>query len=140
MQYAKAFAAGFFATLVFHQGVLLLLHLSDPSSVPAPFDMTATAPMDIPAVFSLAFWGGVWGIPIWWLIRNAAGWEYWVRAAVLGAIGPSAVAMLIVFPMKDEDVTAKIVVGALILNAAWGIGVAIIMRLLSPGRKTSADF
>lgn len=133
MQYVKAFIAGFAATLVFHQGVLALLHLADPS-VPAPFNMTALPPLGIPAVLSLAFWGGVWGIPIWWLIRNAQGFMYWLLAAVLGAIGPSAVAMLLVFPLKGLEVNAQIVVGALILNAAWGIGLALFMRLASRGQ------
>lgn len=128
MQYVKAFIAGFVATLVFHQGVYTLLYLADPS-LPAPFNMTAAPPLGIPSVLSLAFWGGVWGVPIWWLIRNASGAQYWLRAAVLGAIGPSAVAMLVVFPLKGLEVNPKIVVGALILNAAWGIGVALFMLL-----------
>lgn len=128
MSYVKAFIGGFIATLIFHQGVYTLLYLGDPS-LSAPYNMAAVGPIGIPSVISLAFWGGVWGVPIWWLIRNASTWQYWVRAAVLGAVGPSAVALLIVFPLKDLAVTPKIVVGALILNAAWGIGLAVFMRL-----------
>lgn len=128
MQYLKAFIGGFVATLVFHQGVYTLFYLADPS-LHAPYNMAATAPLHIPAVISLAFWGGVWGVPVWWCIRNAAGLQYWLFAAVLGAIAPSAVAMLVVFPLKGLGVAPKIVVGALILNAAWGIGLALFMRL-----------
>lgn len=132
MNYVKAFAAGFAATLIFHQGVYTLIYMADPAGLQAPFNMAATAPLGIPAVFSLAFWGGVWGLPVWWFIKSAAGLQYWLRAALLGAIGPSAVAMLIVFPMKGLDVNTKVVVGALILNAAWGIGVALFMRFFAP--------
>lgn len=132
MNYVKAFAAGFVATLVFHQGVYTLIYMADPTGLQAPFNMAATVPLGIPAVLSLAFWGGVWGLPVWWFIKNVAGAQYWIRAALLGAIGPSAVAMLIVFPMKSLDVNPKVVVGALILNAAWGIGVALFMRFLAP--------
>ena len=134
MNYAKAFFAGFVATLIFHQGVYTLLYLLDSSLAP-PFNMTPTPPLGIPAVLSLAFWGGVWGLPVWWLIRHAAGAAYWLRAAIIGAIGPSAVAMLIVFPLKGLAVTPKVIVGALILNAAWGLGVALCMRLAAQPRR-----
>ncbi len=107
MEYVKAFIAGFVATLIFHQGLYTLIYLADPMGLSVPFNMAGTPPLGIPAVLSLAFWGGVWGLPIWWLIRNAAAMQYWIRAAILGAIGPSAVAMLIVFPVKDLDVNAK---------------------------------
>src|SRR5207249_8311211 len=47
-------------------------------------------PIGVPAVMSLAFWGGVWGIAIWPLLRHAAGAAYWLRALLIGAVGPSA--------------------------------------------------
>ena len=53
--------AGFLATVIFHQLALALLWIIGlaPSG---PFPMVATRPFGAPAVFSLAFWGGVWGI------------------------------------------------------------------------------
>jgi hypothetical protein len=85
----------------------------------------------VPAVMSLAFWGGVWGIAIWPLLRHAAGSAYWLRALLIGAVGPSAVALFVVFPLKGMGVAGgwdpKIIVGALILNGAWGLGVALLM-------------
>jgi hypothetical protein len=66
----KAFFAGFLSTLVFHQGALTLFWLS--GAFPrAPFDMSPVPPIGVPAVMSLAFWGGVWGIAIWPLLRHA---------------------------------------------------------------------
>ncbi len=136
MQHVKAFIAGFLSTLLFHQTVLGLLHLGNPA-VPAPFNLTATAPLGVPAVISLAFWGGVWGIVLWLLIRNSEGASHWVKAAVIGAIGPSAVALFVVMPLKGMGMAAgwdpKIIVGALMLNAAWGIGVAMLMCVLPGG-------
>lgn len=41
MEQVKAFIAGFLSTLVFHQGVLALLHAASPST-PAPFNMAPT--------------------------------------------------------------------------------------------------
>ena len=134
MNYLKAFIAGFLATLVFHQGVLALLHLAD-ATVPAPFSMVLTAPLHIPQVISLAFWGGVWAIVLWPLIRANNEWRYWFVAAVLGALGPSIVALCVVWPLKGMAMGAgwvpKIWVGAFILNGAWGIGVALFMRLFA---------
>lgn len=131
-QYIKAFVGGFLATLIFHQGVYTLMSLAAPVPAP-PFNMAPTEPLGIPAVISLAFWGGVWGIPIWLMIRNLRGGRYWLRAAVLGALGPSAVALFVVFPLKGAGFAAgwdpKIIIAALILNAAWGIGLALFMQL-----------
>jgi hypothetical protein len=134
VSYVKAFIAGFLATLIFHQGMLALLHAAGPA--PAPFNITPTAPFGVPAVLSLAFWGGLWGIVLWLVIRAASGARYWTLAAVIGALGPSAVAWFVVMPMKGMGVAGgpdpKIIVGALLVNAAWGIGTGIFLRVLRP--------
>jgi hypothetical protein len=92
-------------------------------------------PIGVPALISLAFWGGIWGIAIWPLLRHAAGAAYWLRALLIGAVGPSAVALFVVFPLKGMGVAGgwdpKIIVVALILNGAWGLGVALLMNWMS---------
>lgn len=134
-QHVKAFIAGFVSTLVFHQGLLAILHAV--ANAPAPFDFTATPPLQVPRVISLAFWGGVWAVALWPLIRPNGSWRYWVVALALGAVGPTVVAMLVVFPLKGIPVTATTWVGGMLLNGAWGIGVAAIMRLF-PNPQTAA--
>ncbi|MGH8504518.1 MAG: hypothetical protein ACRETM_00970 [Stenotrophobium sp.] len=133
MQHIKSFIAGFVSTLVFHQGLLALLHRAGVTPI-APYSMAATAPMHVPQVISLAFWGGIWGIVLWMLIANAKGSAFWLRAAVIGAIGPSVVAWFVVMPLKGMGMAGgwnpKVIVGALLLNAVWGLGVALIMRML----------
>lgn len=129
MAWIKAFLAGFLATLVFHQGVIALFWWA--GAIPAaPWDMSAVPPLGVPKVISLAFWGGVWGLPVWWLIRQWHGVRYWLTALIAGAVGPTAVAMLVVFPLKGLDVNATTVIGGLIVNGAWGVGVACCMRWL----------
>jgi len=134
MTHVKSFIAGFLSTLVFHQGLLYVLYAAGVSPR-APFDMTATVPLGLPAVFSLAFWGGIWGIALWVLIRRSRGASYWFRAVVIGAIGPSAIAWFVVMPLKGMGIAGgwdpKIIVGALLLNATWGLGVALILRALN---------
>jgi hypothetical protein len=133
MTHVKAFIAGFFATLFFHQSVLGLLHAANPAA-PAPFNLMPVPPLGVPAVISLAFWGGLWGIVLWLLIRNSTGAKHWTLATLIGAVAPSAVALFVVMPLKGMGVAAgwdpKVIVGALILNGAWGIGVAMLMRLM----------
>ena len=134
MQFAAAFVAGFLSTLVFHQGLLALLYAAD-ATRDAPYSRKPTAPLGIPEVISFAFWGGVWGALLWlFLSRLGEGWPYWAWAAIAGAIGPTLVAFLVVFPLKGrpkvDGGVPKLIAGALVLNAAWGLGVALIMNLL----------
>jgi len=132
----KAFLAGFLSTLIFHQGLLAVLHGAGATDR-KPYAVTPTPPFGVPAVISLAFWGGIWGILLWLAIRSAAGTTYWLLAIVLGAVAPSLVALLVVFPLKGQPVAGgwqpAILVGALLLNGAWGIGVALFLRLFGSG-------
>ena len=126
MQWFKAFIAGVLATLIFHQGLLGLLHIAGATPV-VPYNMAATAPLGVPQVLSLAFWGGIWGLPLWWLIRFKPKHLFWLISLLFGALAPTVVAMLLVFPVKGLPVSSVTWAGGLILNAAWGLGVAIFM-------------
>ncbi len=131
--YIRAFIAGFIATLVFHQGVFQLLHMAGVVPNPA-WNMSPVPPLGVPSVLSLAFFGGLWGCLLWLLIKRASGVKHWLLATLWGAILPSAVALAIVFPMKGMVVASggypKLIVGALLLNGVWGLGVALMMRLM----------
>ena len=66
-----AFAAGFVSVLVFHQGVWALYGAAGKAPGPA-WNMAAVPPLGVPMVISSAFWGGVWGIVLAWLLPIAA--------------------------------------------------------------------
>ncbi len=133
MRYGKSFLAGFLSTLVFHQGLLALLNAGG-MTTRKPWVMAPVPPLGIPAVLSLAFWGGLWGILLWEIVRKRAGVAHWVAALVFGAVAPTLVALFVVLPLKGMAMGGgwkpDIVVGALLLNGAWGVGVAALMRLL----------
>lgn len=130
MVWIKAFVAGFLATLIFHQGLFAVFYLA--GAVPAaPFNLTPVPPLGVPSVISLAFFGGLWGVAIWAIAGRLKGALYWLGHVILGAVGPTAVAMLIVFPMKGLAVSAQTWVGGLILNGFWGLGVAVFMVLMA---------
>ena len=128
-----AFIAGFIATLLFHQGLLQLLYLA--GKVPtAAWNMDPAPPLGVPKVVSLAFWGGLWGIALWALIHKRSGTAHWLLALVLGAVLPSLVAWFVVFPIKGIALTSTLIGCALLLNGAWGLCVALCMRLF--GQRT----
>jgi len=126
MHFLVAFIAGFLATLIFHQGAVAALYGAGAIPV-APYPLAPTWPLGVPQVISLAFWGGVWGLVLWPVIRNARGLKYWGLCVLVGALGPTVVAMLAVFPLKGIPVDAVKVVGGLILNGIWGLGTGILI-------------
>jgi hypothetical protein len=132
MEYLYAFIAGFISTLTFHQGTLFVLHKAGIWPKP-PWPMAPTKPFNIPAVISLALWGGVWGVLAWYVIRGINGIDYWIYATLFGAIAPSLVALFAVFPAKGMPMAGGwkpgVIVPVLVLNGAWGLGVAVLMEL-----------
>jgi hypothetical protein len=129
------FVAGFFATLIFHQLILTLLWGIGVAPF-GPYPMAPTHPFGVPAVFSLAFWGGVWGILFAWIEgRFPSTRAYWLAAFVFGAVFPSLVALLVVLPMKGRPMGGgwhlPLLVTALLVNGAWGVGTGLILKALA---------
>jgi hypothetical protein len=126
------FVAGFIATLTFHQLTLWVLHAL--SVAPrAPYAMTPVPPFGVPAVVSLAFWGGIWGALMMPVIDKQRGARYWLAAVVFGACLPTLVAWFLVAPLKHQPVAGgwkpkSMMIGP-IVNAAWGFGTALIYKL-----------
>ncbi len=127
-----SFVAGFVSTLVFHQGLLQLLHMAGVFPR-AAWNMAPVPPLGVPSVLSLAFWGGLWGVVLWALVRNHASGRKWLWGVIWGALLPSIVALFVVFPMKGMPMAGgfdpKLIAGALLLNGIWGLGVVALMRL-----------
>jgi hypothetical protein len=130
-----AFVAGFVATLVFHQAVLWCMYHF--GYVPrAPWSMDPVPPFGIPAVISLAFWGGVWGVIMMLVIASRRGAAFWIAAILFGAIFPTLVAWFIVAPLKHMPIAGgwdpKTMMIGLLVNGAWGFGTALIYRVFVP--------
>lgn len=134
-----AFIAGALAVPVFHQILLLILHVA--GIVPfAPFSFAPTKPFGVPDVISISFWGGVWGVlfqltlPRWF-----SGTGYWVAAIVAGGVALTLVFMFVVWPLKfgglPPDMVGLFIIGFL-LNAAWGLGWALFLALFQKLRAS----
>ena len=126
------FLAGYLATLLFHQFTLALLW------------QVGMAPFGIPAVWSLAFWGGIWGI----LFASVEGrfprrGYYWAIAFLFGALLPSLVAFVVVLPLKGQPLGGgwKLpwLLTAFLINGAWGVGTGLILKVLSGGFSGPRD-
>lgn len=128
------FLAGFFATLIFHQLTLWALWALGVAPF-GPFSLKATQPFGVPAVFSLAFWGGVWGILLAFIQGGFPRGGYWVITFLFGAVLPSLVALLVVLPLKGRPMGGgghlPLLITAFLINGAWGIGTGVIFKMLS---------
>jgi len=126
---AAAFLVGGLAVLVVHQPVVGLLHALGATPI-TPYSLRATHPWGIPVFLSLSFWGGVWTIPIAWILdRLPRGWVYWIGAVCLGALPPTLTTWFVIFPLKGLSPSGAASVGlvnALIVNGIWGLAFAFV--------------
>ncbi len=70
-RFLLAFGAGFIAVLVFHQGLLALLHTVNFAPCPA-YQTIPTQPFNVPQFLSGAFWEGIWGL-VWAAVCRTTG-------------------------------------------------------------------
>jgi hypothetical protein len=136
------FISGAVSVLLFHQGAAALLHAL--AIMPrAPYSMEPTTPFGIPQVWSLAFWGGVWGVLLAATLARLRGAALIVGAAVFGAVLPTLVAWFVVAPLKGQPIAADFVPMAMligpIVNAAWGLGTGLGLALFGQPHPTLKD-
>jgi hypothetical protein len=132
-RFALAFAAGFLSVLLFHQGLLALLHAVN-FTPRAPYPTGLTQPFGIPQIWSSAFWGGVWGLVFAAIApRFRQDESYWLAALLFGAIAPTSIAWFIVAPLKGQPLAGgwkpSAMLTGLLLNGAWGVGTAGLLSL-----------
>ncbi|MDB5411760.1 MAG: hypothetical protein JWR10_95 [Rubritepida sp.] len=137
------FIAGALAVFVFHQGTQHLLY-SFQGSMPwiseyfgrtgPAFNFASTAPLGVPVVVSQAFFGGLWGILLAWLVRTTALPDL-PFGFVFGALVLTLVAFTIVATLKGQPMFAggnhQIWWRAGLLNGAWGFGTVFFLRPFS---------
>ena len=126
------FAAGFISVLVFQAGANAILYAIGVVPNP-PFGYAATKPFGVPAVWSFAFWGGVWGI-VFGLVEKyfPRGPMYYVCAFLFGAIAPVLVLWFIVFPIRGQPVAAgwnvQRMAIQMLVHGCFGLGVGILVQ------------
>ena len=133
------FVAAAISVLTFHQGMWGLLYLLGPMGRP-PYPTNPIPPFGVPFIVDLCFWGGVYGI-VFGLLRPRFTWPLWLSGLILGIIA-SLVGLFIIAPIKGMPIAGgwhlmPFVLNFLI-NGSWGIGVGLILPLLSPRRTRTA--
>jgi hypothetical protein len=138
-RYIAGFVAAFLATLVFHQIGVELCHLAGLTA--NEWYNLKINPWGIPQVISLAFWGGVWGLPFVLVERSFPRWPggYWGGAIIFGAILPTAFSWFVVSQLKGLPLGygfpfPGLLVGP-IVNGLWGLGTGVFLGFI-PGAGT----
>ena len=131
---ALAFLAGALGVLIFHQGFIAILHLA--GVIPnGAWPMHPTAPLQVPQVLSLAFWGGLWGILLIQAMERLPGADHLWLSFLFGGIFPPLIGMLVVAPLKGNSVDwtdwHRLML-SFAINGVWGLGTALCYRA---GRK-----
>jgi hypothetical protein len=119
------FLSGALSVLLCHQVIAALLHAIG-ITPRVPYSMQPTQPLGVAQVWSLVFWGGVWGVVLAVALRRLADGALVIAAAIFGALFPSLVAWTLVASMKGQPLFAggapKALMAGLLVNAAWGLG------------------
>ena len=132
------FLCGAISVVAFHQTTLLLLHhhaaklpilIEWFGRAPAPYSFAPVAPFGIPAIASLAFWGGLWGILLAVLIRHAP-FDDLPLGFIFGAVALTLTAFTLVASLKGLpfDGNQQTWLRSGLLNGAWGFGTAFLLR------------
>jgi hypothetical protein len=122
------FVAGALGVVIFHQGLVELLYLAGLWGRPA-YNLAPTAPLGVPAVLSSAFWGGLWGVVLLAFLGRRRGPAFWLIGLLFGAVLPTAVAFLVVAPLKGLPARPELIPFGLAVNGAWGLGAALLADL-----------
>ncbi|SDR24657.1 hypothetical protein SAMN05519103_01465 [Rhizobiales bacterium GAS113] len=133
------FVAGFAVVLTVFQLALLLLYWFGALPDPPPY-MAPTTPFGVPALFSSAFFGGLWGILFAFVEpRFPRGSGFWVATLAFGIVPLNLVLWFVVAPLKGFSLgfgfAPKDVLINIFLQGAWGLGMGIIYDF---ARRTSA--
>lgn len=128
------FMAGALAVLVFHQGMILILHLL--KYVPNfPWSFRPVGPMGIPALINSMFWGGLWGVAFAALLAFIPGKALWQRGLVFGFLGPALLGNWLLVPLFRGGVyfggfVAQRMLITVLIGCAFGFGLALFYKML----------
>jgi len=139
MDIVIGFASGALSVLIFQMGVGAILH-GFGLTPNAPYSMAPTSPFGVPQSLSGAFWGGLWGILLFAILRQAESeFRYWLTAILFGAFAVGGVLLFVVLPLKGRPFAAgwnPNTIGLILcLHAVFGFGAAVFIRLFGTLRR-----
>ncbi|MBC7637095.1 MAG: hypothetical protein H7251_16005 [Acetobacteraceae bacterium] len=130
------FLAAVLSVLIFHQGVVALLHVLDiPNYQTAlPYPMRAIPPWGIPAIVNLCFWGGMYGV-VFGMLAPRFTLPFWVCGLIMGLVA-TLVGFFVVSTIKGTPVGGgwmlnNWVRSILINGVGFGLGLGLIYPVLA---------
>jgi hypothetical protein len=132
------FVAAAISVLTFHQAMWAVFYAA--GQMGPPYPIRPVPPFGVPLIVDLCFWGGLYGF-VFGLLRPRFTWPLWLCGLIMGIIA-ALVGMFIVAPIKGMPVANGWmifgIVRSLLINGSWGLGVGLILPLLSPRRARYA--
>lgn len=132
--------AGFFAAalsvLIFHQGMVEVLHVLDFPGLPVAqaWQLAPVPPLSIPRLLDLCFWGGLYGIAFG-LASPVFSRPLWPAGLLFGLLAV-LVGFFVVAPLKGAAAGGDWLwtswVRSLLINGAWGFGLGLLYPVLQP--------
>jgi hypothetical protein len=133
---ALGFIAGIVSVLVFHQGMVALLHVADLPGFPAllAYSTDPTPFWGLPRLFGLCLWGGAWGALFGWMAPGL--FRPPMLAGVCFGIVVTLVWLFVAAPIGGEPVGGGWLPGnwlsSLAINGSFGLALGLIYPLLVP--------
>jgi hypothetical protein len=133
MRALLGFVAAALSVLTFHQGLIAAMHAA--GLVPfASYPTAPIPPFGVPFIVDLCFWGGLYGA-VFGLLMPRFTWPLGLCGLLLGVIA-ALVGMFIVAPIKGHPIANGWhlwpIARSLLINGFWGLGVGLILLLLTP--------
>jgi len=124
------FSAGVLGVLVFHQGMVGLLHLLGALPNP-PYQMRPLPPFGVPQLASACFWGGLWGILAAAVVAARPGWPPILVGLAVGAVACVLVGFTVVAALRGQPMMGAMDPSrwwrSVLINGAFGLGVGAVL-------------
>lgn len=132
---ALGFLAGALAVPIFHQSMVLALHLVG-LTPNFPWSVRPIPPFNVPTIVNQMFWGGLWGALFAATLAYIPGRELWLKGAIFGLLGPWLIGNGILLPLiKGGPLLFGFAPARMIgawVGIAFGIGLGLLLGLLAP--------
>jgi hypothetical protein len=128
------FIAAAIAVVIFHQGMILVLKLTNLLPTATPWNFRSFGPLGVPTLVNQMFWGGLWGVAFAALFRMIPGGSSLIKGLIWGLLGPALLGNWVLVPLfkggalfAGFDVQRMVI--TVLIGAAFGIGLGLIYGL-----------
>jgi len=125
-----AFGAGALGSVVLALVAFLLAQSGVPQSLGA-----SSPPADLPFLYRLIVWGGIWGFLF---VLPVLGRAWWLKGIIIGLLATAA--LIFFFSPALQRAPAVQIGYIIVLNSIWGVAAGAWWALVSGSRKNGRRF